>query len=300
MIIDSHSHWLPIEIITHAHFFHKGWNNIEEQVKMMQRQGIDKAVISYPSSDAHLKLGGLKEVARIYNDNVGQIIKRYPDKFIGAAILPISNTEEMLEELKRALDLGLAAVSLASSYNGMYLDDDSFLPLFTVARERSLPIFVHSQIVKPIGTERVEDPLLTPVIEYVFDTTMCIGKMLMSDVLREFNEVKFIFAHFGGAIPFLAHRFDATYEMLRGMDFVRDLEGKPTEFLKNIYVDSGGDKIKTNFMLSIEFFGAKHVLWGSDWPAKQDISGAIAAVNDLGISQEDKDAILGGNAASIL
>ncbi len=86
MIIDSHSHWLPDEIISNAHFFSRAWGDIESQVRMMEENGIDKAVISYPTSDAHLKLGSISHTAYIYNDNVGKIIKRYPDKFIGAAV----------------------------------------------------------------------------------------------------------------------------------------------------------------------------------------------------------------------
>ena len=96
-------------------------------------------------------------------------------------------------------------------------------------------------------------------------------------------------------MPFLGHRFDATYEMLRKMNFVKDLGGQPTEFLKKVYVDTGGDKNKLNIEIAVSFFGAAHVLWGSDWPAKKDVSSGISAVKDLDISQEDKDNILGGN-----
>ncbi|MEW6101120.1 MAG: amidohydrolase family protein [Candidatus Omnitrophota bacterium] len=301
MIIDSHSHWLPQEIINNAHFFHKGWSDIEAQLKMMDEQGIDKAVITYPTSDAHLKLGSLKEVSRIYNDNVSQILKRYPKRFIGAAVLHVGSKEEMLKELKRAKEgLGFQAISLASSYNGVYLDDAQFLPIYGKAQEENIPIFVHSQIVNPIGYERVQDPLLTPVIEYIFDTTICVGKLLMSDILREYPKTKFIFAHFAGAIPFLQHRFDATYQMLRGINFVKDLKANPTEYLKRIYVDTGGDKIKTNFLLALELLGPKQILWGSDWPAKKDIAAGINIVKELDISQEDKEAILGGNIERIL
>lgn len=299
-IIDSHSHWLPEEIINNAHFFHRGWADIEAQIKMMEEQGITQAVLTYPTSDAHLKLGSLSKVARIYNDNVSEIIQRYPDRFIGAAVLPFGDSEEMLEELKQAMDLGFKAISLASSYNGVYLDDKVFLPIYRKAQEENIPIFVHSQIVNPIGYERVQDPLLTPVIEYVFDTTICIGKLLMAGILQEFSPVKFIFAHFGGAIPFLAHRFDATYQMLRGINFVKDLKANPTDYLRHIYVDTGGDKIKTNFLLALELSGPKQILWGSDWPAKKDIAGAIQAVRDLDISQEDKENILGRNSEKIL
>lgn len=296
MLIDAHSHWLPDEIITNSHFFHKGWGQIETQLKMMDDSGIDAAVLSYPTTDAHLKLGSISEVAHIYNDNVGRILKAYGSRFIGAAVLPVDNSIDMVEELKRATEeLGFKAISLASSYNGIYLDDMMFLPVYKQAAEKNIPVFVHSQIVNPIGYERVKDPLLTPVIEYVFDTTISIGKLLMSDVLRLYPEVNFVFAHFGGAICYLKQRFDATYQMLRAMNFVKDLQALPSEYFKNIYVDTSGDTTKANFLLSLELMGPKHILWGSDWPAKQDIAGGIYAVKDLDVSQEDKQNILGGN-----
>jgi len=301
MIIDAHSHWLPQEIIENAHFFHKGWGDIEAQAKMMEEAGIAKAVLSYPTSDAHLKLGSISLVARTYNDYVAKICRHHADKFIGAAVLPVDSKENLASEFKRATEeLGFKALSLASSYNGIYLDDPMFLPIYKEAQEKNMPIFVHSQIVNPIGFERVQDPLLTPVIEYVFDTTICIGKLLMSDVLREYSGVKFIFAYFGGVIPFLAHRFDATYQMLRGMNFVKDLQGNPTDYLKNIYVDTSGDKTKANFLSALELLGPKHLLWGSDWPAKKDVGNSINAVKELNISEEEKNNILGGNLQQIL
>ncbi|MDD5166971.1 MAG: amidohydrolase family protein, partial [Candidatus Omnitrophica bacterium] len=300
-IIDSHSHWLPEEIIKNAHFFHKGWSDIEAQLKLMDSAGIDQAVLSYPTSDAHLKLGSISRVTKTYNDNVAKILKHYPDRFIGAATLPIDNAEDMVAEFKKTTqESGFKAISLASSYNGVYLDDKRFLPIYTQAQEKGIPIFVHAQIVNPIGFDRVNDPLLTPVIEYIFDITISIGKLLMADILRDYKDVKFIFANFGGAIPFLAHRFDATYEMLRGINFVKDLKAKPTDYLKNIYVDTGGDKIKANFLLALDLFGPTHLLWGSDWPAKKDVAGGIQAVKDLDISAEDKTNILGGNLEKLL
>ncbi|TAM40453.1 amidohydrolase [bacterium] len=300
MLIDSHSHWLSHEIISNAHFFHKGWGDIETQLKMMDEAGIDKAVLSYPTSDAHLKLGSISQVTHIYNDNVGQILKRYPKRFIGAAVLPVDNSIDMLDELRRVInDLGFKAVSLASSYNGIYLDDKMFLPIYKEAQEKGIPLFVHSQIVNPIGFERVKDPLLTPVVEYVFDTTISIGKLLMSDILRQYPKVNFVFAHFGGAVCYLKQRFDATYQMLRSINFVKDLQGNPSDYFKNIYVDTSGDTTKANFLLALELMGPRHILWGSDWPAKKDIAAGIRAVNDLDISAEDKQNILGGNLAKM-
>ena len=58
--------------------------------------------------------------------------------------------------------------------------------------------------------------------------------------------------------------------------------------------------MKANFEAALELVGPSHILWGSDWPAKKDISGAIQAVRDLDISREDKEGILGDNLAAIL
>ena len=300
MLIDAHSHWLPDEIIFNSHFFHKGWGDIEAQLKMMDEAGIERAVLSYPTTDAHLKLNSISQVAQIYNDNVAKILKAYPKRFIGAAVLPVDNSLDMLKELKRATgELGFRGISLASSYNGIYLDDKMFLPIYKEAEQQGLLVFVHSQIVNPIGFERVKDPLLTPVVEYIFDTTISIGKLLMSDILRQYSKTKFIFAYFGGAICYLKQRFDSTYQMLRKMNFVKDLQGLPSEYFKNIYVDTSGDATKANFLLALELLGAERILWGSDWPAKQDVASGIKAVNDLEISGEDKQKILGGNLKSI-
>jgi len=215
--------------------------------------------------------------------------------------LPVDNSQDMIEEVKRTTqELGFKAISLASSYNTVYLDDKRFMPIYEIAQQNKIPVFVHSQIVNPIGYERVQDPLLTPVAEYVFDTTICIGKLLMADIFRDFPGLKFIFAYFGGVITHLEHRFDATYQMLRGINFVKDLKGKPTDYLKNIYVDTSGDIKKTNFLSALELLGPKHILWGSDWPAKKDTQDSIKAVQDLDISREDKENILGKNLENIL
>ncbi len=301
MIIDAHSHWLPQEIIDNAHFFSKGWGDIESQVVAMDQAGVDKVVLSYPTSDAHIRMGSLAKVVDIYNERVAAILKLRPERFIGAAILPVVDSRSMLEEFKKTTqDLGFKAISLATSFDKVFLDDPKYLPLYEVAQKYNVPIFVHPQIIKPIGSIEVEDPLLTPVIEYVFETTMCVGKLLMSGVFQQFPKLKFVFSYFAGVTPFIAHRYDATYMMLRSINFVKDLKAMPTDYLKNIYVDTSGDKTLANFISALELFGPEHILWGSDYPAKKDISSSMEILDKLNLKEEDKKKILGGNLERIL
>ncbi|MFH0877326.1 MAG: amidohydrolase family protein [Candidatus Omnitrophota bacterium] len=296
MIIDAHSHWLPQDIIDNAHFFSRAWGNIEAQVEAMDQAGVDKAVLSYPTSDAHLRMGGLEKIVEIYNERVGSILRRWSGRFIGAAILPADDAKAMVQEFDRAIKhLGFSAISLATSFDGIFLDDERYFPLYEKAALQRVPIFVHPQIIKPIGSAQVEDPLLTPVIEYIFETTMCVGKLLMAEVFERFGDLNFIFAYFGGVTPFIAHRYDATYTMLRGINFVKDLKDVPSAYLKRIMVDTSGDRTLANYISSMELFGPEHIVWGSDYPAKKDIRGSIEFLDKCPLTAEDKTKILGQN-----
>jgi predicted TIM-barrel fold metal-dependent hydrolase len=300
MIIDAHSHWLPQEIINSAHFYSKVWGDIETQLKAMDEAGVDRAVLSYPTSDAFVRLGGFREVAEVYNGRVAEVLRRFPDRFIGAAVLPADEKKGIVDTYKKATsEHGFRAVSLATSINGVFLDDSRYFDLYALAQDDGVPVFVHPQIVRPIGSERVEDPLLTPVIEYIFETTMCVGKLLMSQVFERFPKLNFIFAYFGGVTPFIAHRYDATYTMLRGVNFVRDLGDLPSAYLKRIYVDTSGDRTMANYISSLELFGAGHIVWGSDYPAKRDVKGSMGILHDLDIAEEDRQNILGGTLERI-
>lgn len=300
IIIDAHSHYLPEEIIKTSSFYHAGWMDIEGQLKMMEESGIDKAVLNYPTTDAHIKLSDEEKACRIYNDGLNKILKKYPHKFIGLGILPVGDKEKMLFEFKRCVkELAIRGISLASSYDGVYLDDKRFYPLYEEAQREKVPIFVHTQTINPIGFERVDDPLLTPVIEYIFDMTMCVSKMMMSDVFSRFAQVKFVFAHFGGVLPFLKDRFDTVYTMLRLRNIVKDLGRAPSEILKNIYCDTSAVKSKNILKMALDMFGPQRLLWGSDYPANKDIAGALNVVNELEISQEQKEKMLGKNIENI-
>lgn len=301
MVIDAHCHLLPEDIVNNAHFYSKDWCDLDTQVAQMEKAGVDQAVLTYPTSDAHLRMGGLDKVVEIYNERISSVLKAHPSRFIGAAILPVQDEEKMMAEAKRATrDLGFKAFSLATSMDGVYLDDQRYHALYQEAQKYNIPIFVHAQIIHPIGFAQVQDPLLTPVIEYVFETTMCVGKLLMGDIFLKFPGVKFIFAYFGGVTPFLAHRYDAVYSMLRRINFVKDLGASPSEYLKSIYVDTSGDRTVANFLSSLELLGSEHILWGSDYPAKRDMSASFDVLDQLNLDEGAKNNIRGENLNRIL
>ena len=300
LIWDAHTHWMPPEVAEHTAFYKKGWSDIDLLLKTLDHAGIEKAVLLYPTSDAHVNGGGWSRLCDVYNRGIAKKLKEYPDRLFGAGILPMDRPHEIVGEIDKIRDLGLMGLSLASSHEGAYLSDDSFLPVWETAEKQDLPIFVHAQTINPIGFDRVKDPLLMPVVEYLFDITMCAGAMMMSGVLSRHKALKVVFAHFAGVLPFLADRLDSTYTMLRSREMVKDLGGLPSEILKNVFVDISGVKSISLLNMAVEFFGARRVVWGSDFPAQKNPVESIKALDSLDMRGKEKEHILSKNLINLL
>jgi predicted TIM-barrel fold metal-dependent hydrolase len=295
MIIDAHSHYMPPSVAQHTAFFKQFWSDSDLHLRLMDQHGIAQAVLLYPTSDAHLQMGGWKRVCEVYNRDLASLVQKHPDRFIGAGIIPADDPAAIPAELKRIEELGLPVLSLASSYNAVYLDDNCFLPVYEFARARNVPIHVHPQIMNPIGEERLRDPLLSPVLEYVFDVSVTIGRMMMNEIFLKFPEVNFIFAHYGGVLPIVKERFDTTYQMLRRRNFVKDLSKLPSEYFKNLYFDMSGSKSPASLAAALEVVNAEHILWGSDFPASQNFAGSLEVVEKSSLAEYDKASIRGQN-----
>ena len=179
-IIDAHSHYMPPEVAQNTAFFKVGWSDIDRQLAVMDANNIERALLLYPTSNAHLNMGGWQNLCCVYNKEIAAVVSAHKGRFIGGGIISADTPAQFSVELKRIQDLGLHVISLASSYEGKYLDDEIFSPVYEFAQKNDMPLHVHPQIMNPIGEDRVRDPLLTPVLEYVFDVSVCIGKMMMS------------------------------------------------------------------------------------------------------------------------
>ena len=300
MTIDAHSHYMPPEVAANTAFFKEHWSDADKQLRLMDEYYIDQAVLLYPTSDAHLNMGGWQAVCKIYNEEIAKIVKTHQGRFIGAGIIPADAPGAIKDELKRIKDLGLKVLSLASSFEGGYLDDPLFDQVFEFAANNKMPIHVHPQIMNPIGEERVRDPLLSPVLEYVFDVSMCIGKMMMSGVFAKHAQVNFIFAHFGGVLPMVKERFDTTYRMLRQRNFVKDLGKTPGEYFSRLYFDMSGTRSRGALQTALEMTDVNHILWGSDFPANQNFKDSLSVVSQDILSANARNLILGENLKNLL
>lgn len=278
MLCDAHLHFMPKAVGQYTSFYHGVWQDESALTNFLEENNIDKALLTYPTCDAYKRLRGFAEVSRLYNDAIEELAAKNK-KIIPCAIFDWSQSTLIEEHLKEIIDRGFKAISIPSSYEGKFMVDPLWR-FFEICEKNDLVVFVHPQTVNPIGFDRVDDPLLMPVLEYSFDISMCLGLYMMQGVLERFK-IKFIFSSLAGVTPFLKDRFDRVYPMLKQRGMVGDLGKMPSEIFKKVYVDSSGSSL-TNIKLAIDLFGSDKILWGSDYPVNPKIKDNLAILDILG------------------
>ena len=99
ILCDSHIHFIPEKLSVYTAFYKGIWTDKERLYEFLDKQAIEKALLCYPSTDAHLKLEVFSRVCEIYNSALEELIKENP-KIIGAAIVDIENLATIADQVK--------------------------------------------------------------------------------------------------------------------------------------------------------------------------------------------------------
>ena len=202
----------------------------------------------------------LREVARACNEFQARRMRDHRARIGAFALLPLPDVDGALEEISYALDvLHLDGIGLFSSVSELYLGDPRFDPVFAELNRRSAVVFIH-----PTHCEAPEHAHLHAppfVVEYVMDTTRAIVNLIYSGTLKRCPNIRFIVAHGGGAVPFLAQRI-AMMEGHRGAKGVTDVI--PT--LRSLYYEIASTTSPFALRSLQELADPAHILWGSDLP----------------------------------
>ncbi len=297
MICDFHIHFIPQVIAEHTSFFRGVWSDKARLLDFLRTNNIGKAHLVYPATDAHRTLGAV-ELCKIYNEEVLRFACETGGVVLPSGIVDVSQGEDKIisaiDELKKQ---GFRSISLASSYEGKYITEKLKLICRRIA-EHNLTLFVHPQVANPVGFDRVQDPLLMPVLEYSFDVSLCFGLCMVSGIFSEEQNPKIVFSSLGGVIPFLRDRFDSVYMMLRGRNMVEDLGALPSQLLKKAYIDIAGVQSRDILACALNLFSEDHILFASDYPAQQNIMGQLESFS--GLSQVAREKILSRNFLKLL
>jgi len=270
--------------------------NIRE--KMLNDHGIDMQVLTMTTPGTHVETPATAaRLASMVNDEFAEGIAAHPGRFSALATLPLNDPAASVKELERACrQLGLRGAMLFSNVNHVALADPCFFPLYELANDLDAVLYIHPT--DPLGVEAMTDFWLMPLVGFLFDTTLAAAKLVFTGVPEKYPRIKWALTHLGGAIPYLAERLDRGHRAFKECRV--NIQRPPSEYLKKFYFDTvnfNTDALK----LAIAFAGADHLLAGSDY-AHQIGSPRLMleSIRALDISESDRAAILGGNAARLL
>lgn len=313
LVIDVHHHWMPEEHYRRPELYVRQDEEvvhepdrfrirragvqlfspprmtarIEEQIKAMDRAGVDQAALHV---GVWLDWVDLK-AARLINDRMAEITAQYPNRLIPLAHVPPLETEGQRELRRAVLDLGFKGVGMNTHIGGILLDNERLHPFYKTVSDLDIPIFVHPAAELPLAHPHgMEQFNLTRNLGRAFDTTINIARLMLSGTLDRFPSLRFVFSHMGGAFFALKNRLNPAFWDKRPRGFF-------DKYKKNIFVDTAPPFWSPEeIRFAIHTMGESQVLMGSDFPTVGSLKDAVTIIQKAKTTGQIKKKVLGENA----
>lgn len=200
------------------------------------------------------------ESAEIYNQALADMVKASPETFSALGTVPLNAPEKAAEVLRKAVGLGLKGAIIGPGLDDQLLSQDFFIPLFEEANRLSAILFIHPLL---SSDSRIQSKKMPNLIGVPWETTVTATDIILSGLIDRYPNVRILFAHGGGFLPYQLGRMDKGYEQWKDVS-VR-LTAKPSEYMKRFWYDSVlWDPHSLDLLVKVA--GDDRVVPGSDYP----------------------------------
>jgi predicted TIM-barrel fold metal-dependent hydrolase len=181
----------------------------ELSIAEMDKNGIATAICSLVQPGVWLGSGvdAARTLARECNEYGARMVADHPGRFGLFAAIPLPDVDGSLREIEYALDaLHADGINLFTSFDKKYLGDPMFAPVYGELDRRRALVYVHPT--QPVCCMGLVPGVTVSTIEYATDTTRTMASLVYSGTSTRFPNIRFIFSHGGGTMPFLLGRFE--------------------------------------------------------------------------------------------
>ena len=246
----------------------------EVQLADMDRAGTDVAVLSCSTvhqSVSWAEAGQQRDLVGRANEAVARWVRQAPERFVGSGELPLKDVAMALAELERLAGLpGFRVVSLPAQVDGVYLGAPEFAEVWRRIDELGLVAFVH-----PDGTRDpwFQNYSLWNSLGQSIEEAKFMASLIYEGVLDRQPGLRVVVAHGGGYFPHYPGRLDRN---VAKPDTMRNIHGKPSDYLRRVMYDSCVYDTQTMAAL-VRRVGADRIVLGSDYPfgEEKDILGFV-------------------------
>jgi aminocarboxymuconate-semialdehyde decarboxylase len=138
------------------------------------------------------------------------------------------------------------------------------------------------------------------VIDFPGDTNRVVAQMHYTNRFARTPNVKYIFSHAGGSIPYLAARFAIIDEM--GFIPGGEERGTAAAMFRRMYWDTALSTSDPVFRMLRDVAGVNQVLYGTDFPyQRRDLAAKSKqqVLQSSALNDSERQAILGDNASRL-
>lgn len=313
LVIDVHHHWMPEEHYRRPELYVRHDEEvihepdrfrvqragvqlfspprmtarIEEQIKAMDRAGIDQAALH---AGVWLDWVDVK-AARVINDRMAEITAQYPGRVIPLAHVPPLEPEGQTELRRAVIRLGCRGVAINTHSGGVLLDNERLYPFYKAVSDLDVPILVHPASELPMAHPHgMEQFNLTRNLGRAFDTTINVARLMLSGTLDRFPNLRFVFSHLGGAFFALKNRLNPAFWDKRSTGFF-------DKYKKRIFFDTAPPFWSPEeIRFAVHMMGENQILLGSDFPTIGLLKTSVTIVQKAKTTNQVKKKILGENA----
>lgn len=287
--------------------------NIRFRIMDKFKDMVQVLTIAGPNVESITKPKDAVELAKMANDAMAELVLKYPDRFAGAvACLPMNDVDAALQEADRTIkDLNFRGVEIFTDINGKPIDSPEFMPLFEKMAYYNLPVLLHPRRENSradyIG-EALSKYLVYTNFGWPYETSVAMARIAFSGIFEKYPNLKVLTHHAGGMVPFFSKRIELAHDFNRmrmGYRYEHHLTKAPIDYYRMFYCDTAIQGNTSGLMCAYDFFGADHMLFGTDMPydsqlGERAIRETLRSVEEMGILKTEKKMIFEDNARKLL
>ncbi len=279
----------------------------EKRLKDMDEAGIDMQVLSFslPGIEPFNASDGTA-MAKNINDELSEVVKRYPARFAGFAAIAPQDPSAAADELERAVKrLGFKGAVVNGNIRGEYLDDEKYWVIFERAEKLDVPIYIHPRapsedMIKPYSVWLV---LAMAGWGFATEASLHALRLICCGVFDEYPGLKIILGHLGEGIPYWLWRLDSRWPQDEKGIYVgpsKKLKKTPSQYFKDhFYVTTSGMFWSPVIQFVCSVLGTEKVLFATDYPYEVTKE-AVQVIESMSMSDSDKEKICHLNAEKLL
>jgi aminocarboxymuconate-semialdehyde decarboxylase len=276
------------------------------RLQAMDEQGIDVEALSINPNWYGLDRDLVQKVITIQNEKLAEFCAKHPDRFVAFATVALQFPDLAAAQLEEGVKkFGLRGVNIGGNIAGLEISDPKFHPFWAKVEQLGVLVFIHPQgdgAPAQLQQRFKGNGYLSNVIGNPLETTIALSHLIFEGTLDKFPGLKICAAHAGGYLPSYAGRFDTgcpTRPDLCPGGTHGTIKKMPSEYLKQLYYDTMVFRPEGVRHLVAEV-GANQLMVGTDFPYPWTKTAVDLILKTPELSDDDKVAILGGNAARLL